>query len=102
MHHHSSGVWYYKDRNKSVGQWKSVQKAYEWSEVVSSQEMISTLSTYAKENPTVMFIDGNVAKNLYQKVYSASMSNYANRELVCTYPIKALYAYIKLCMLYTS
>ena len=102
MHHHSSGVWYYKDRNKSVGQWKSVQKAYEWSEVVSSQEMISTLSTYAKENPTVMFIDGNVAKNLYQKVSSVPMSNYANRELVCTYPIKALYAYIKLCMLYTS
>ena len=47
MHHHSSGVWCYSDKNKSVGKWISGEKAYEWSSVVSSDAMLKALSDYA-------------------------------------------------------
>lgn len=102
MHHHSSGVWCYSDKNKSVGKWISGEKAYEWSSVVSSDAMLKALSDYAIANPTTYFIDGKVATQIYNSVYTTPMSSYANSTLVCTYPIKVLYAYIKLCMLYTS
>ena len=101
MHHHNSGVWYFKDKNKSVGRWLSGAKAYEWSAAISDDAMLKALSDYARSNENVYFIDSKQAVEIYKSVYSTPMSEYATKDIVCTYPIKVLYAYIKLCMLYT-
>lgn len=101
MGHHNSGVWYYKSPDKKVGAWNSVSKAYEWSQVVSTPEMIAELTDYANTHDS-MFIDGSTATTLYNKHNTTPMSNYASKTIVCTYPIKAMYAYIKLCTLYTK
>lgn len=102
MNHHNSGVWYFSNHDKKVGNWISGQKAYEWSQVVSSDAMLKALSDYAKEHADVLSIDGKTATAIYQSCNSEPMSSYAHNSLLCTYPIKVLYAYIKLCMLYTS
>ena len=101
MGHHNSGVWYHKNKNKAVGVWISGQKAYEWSELVSSKEMVNVLTQYASTHKDT-YIDSKTAEALFKKVYNENTKDYASKPIVCWYPIKALYAYIKLCMLYTS
>ena len=100
MGHHNSGVWYYNNRSKAIGCWKSAGKAYEWSTLVSSQDMINVLYEYASVS-SATYIDSSTAKKLLAKVSDANPMDYATKDIVCWYPIKALYAYIKLCTLYT-
>lgn len=101
MGHHNSGVWHFKNHDKSVGCWRSGNKAYEWATIVGSQEMVDVLTAYAEQSSS-SYIDSAIAKQLFAKVSSESTSTYATKDIVCYYPIKALYAYIKLCMLYTN
>lgn len=101
MGHHSSGVWYHKDRNKKVGCWHSGELAYAFSKKVGSQSFVNVLVEYANTHND-LYITSNVAKDLYITHYNESLSIYSTKDIVCTYPIKALYAYIKLCSLYSS
>lgn len=99
--HHNSGVWCYKDHNKSVGAWRSGQKCYDWCEVITQQNVIDKLTELAMSSDQC-FIDSNVANQICTELGINNYSEYSTKSIVCTYPIKALYAYIKLCILYTS
>lgn len=101
MHHHQSAVWCKADHSQAVGKWKSGELAYKYAALVSSQEFADALSAHAKSNPNKYFIDANVAKSIFKSVTGDDMNNYATNTMVCTYPIKVLYAYIKLCSLYS-
>lgn len=99
--HQNSGVWCYKDHNKSVGRWHSGQKVYDWCQTITQQNVIDRLTELALESDSC-FIDSNVADRLCSELGINNYSEYSTKSIVCTYPIKVLYAYIKLCMLYTS
>lgn len=99
MSHQSSGIWGSSNHNKSIGLWRSGQKAYEWSEVITSSSMVDALTMYAATHD-VCYIDTTVANQIYKSVCDKAYDDYATSSQVCTYPIKALYAYIKLCQLY--
>lgn len=101
MGHHSSGVWYHSNPNKSVGCWKSGKSAYDFATKVGDIALISKIKEYADTSKN-LYIDSNVAKKLYYEVYGENFSTYATKDIVCTYPIKVLYAYVKLSTLYTQ
>lgn len=101
MGHHNSGIWYFSNHNKKVGKWNSAELAYTYASRISEQQFIDVLSEYAKEHDEC-YINSTVAKKLYYENFEEPMSTYCTADIVCTYPIKAMYAYIKLCMLYTS
>ena len=101
MGHQSSGIWSFNNHSKSVGCWKSGDKALEWAKLVGSKEMVDVLTQYA-EKSSATYIDTNTAKKLFSKISNVPTNTYATKDIVCYYPIKALYSYIKLCMLYTK
>lgn len=100
MGHQSSGVWG-NTHNKKIGCWKSGTLAYEWSKIVGSQEMISALTEYAQSSQAT-YIDTATARRIVAAIGSYDTSLYATKDSVCYYPVKVLYSYIKLCMLYTQ
>ena len=100
MHHQQSAVWCKSDHSVSVGKWKSGELAYEYSKIITSQSFADTLRDYMIKHPDKYFIDADVAKSIFTDVTDVNMSDYATSTVVCTYPIKVLYAYIKLCTLY--
>lgn len=102
MYHHRSGVWSNKDHNKKIGEWYSSDKAYEYSKAASSQACIYEMEKYAKEHPDTFWINTDTAKDIFNKSKAGSMSDYASTTLVCAYPIKVMYAYIKLCIMYNK
>ena len=59
------------------------------------------LTEYATTH-NATYIDTNQAKELLSQATTARMSDYTSNTNVATYPIKVLYAYIKLCLLYNS
>lgn len=99
--HHNSGIWCYKDHNKSIGAWRSGELVYEWCEKVASQPMVDKLTEIARTTDSC-FIDTNQAQAVCNELGMNDYSKYSTKSMVCTYPIKVLYAYIKLCMLYTE
>lgn len=101
MGHHSSGVWHFSNHSKSVGRWRTAELAYQYSTNISQQNFIDVLSNYAQQSNS-NYITSDTAKNLYYSTFSEPLSTYATSDIVCTYPIKVMYAYIKLCMLYTT
>lgn len=102
MSHHNSGVWYYGDKSRPIGSWKSGGAAYELTVKLSSQEFISVLTESVRES-TDLYIDTGKAEKLWSRAYpNESLSQYTSNSIVYSYPIKALYAYLKLCMLYTQ
>ena len=101
MGHHSSGVWHFNNHGKSVGCWKSGELAFTYAKKLGNSEFVNTVKDYAS-NSDKLYIDSNVAKTIYYKVYPESFSTYSTKDIVCTYPIKVMYAYIKLSMLYTE
>ena len=101
MGHHSSGVWHFNNHNKSVGCWKSGELAFTYAKKLGNSEFVNAVKDYAS-NSDKLYIDNNVAKTIYCKVYPESFSTYSTKDIVCTYPIKVMYAYIKLSMLYTE
>lgn len=101
MSHQSSGVWYHSNHSKAVGCWKSGELAYEWSRLAASPQVIKILEEEAT-NSDACYITSNKATELLSKAGIGSYSNYATKSIVCTYPVKVLYSYIKLCMLYTQ
>lgn len=101
MSHQSSGIWYNKDHSKPCGTWRSSEACYDWSKIVSSSEVINALTEYAATHDAV-YIDTSTASSIFQEVSTESYTTYANNINVCTYPIKCLYAYIKLCQLYMT
>lgn len=100
MYHQQSGVWSNSNHSKAVGKWRSGEKALEYARSVSSVSMLEALRDYALEHPDKYCIDSDTAKSIYSKVTKNSMSDYATKTIVCTYPIKVEYAYIKLCIMY--
>lgn len=100
MYHHRSGVWSNGNHSKSIGEWKSGDKAFEYARLVGSDAMVAELSQYARENEDKFWIDADVARSVFKDVTGRSMSEFASKTLVCTYPIKVLYAYIKLSIMY--
>lgn len=102
MYHHRSGVWSYTDHSKSVGEWKSGDAAYEFSRLISSDAMVSALKNYALEHPDSFWIDADTSQEIFKKVTERDMSDFASKKLVCNYPIKVLYAYIKLSIMYSK
>ena len=101
MGHQSGSVWAYKDHNKSIGKWRSGELAYKYAYSIGTSEFISAVSEYASTHEAT-YISSGTAKKIYESVYSEPFSTYASKDIVCTYPIKVLYAYIKLCILYTQ
>ena len=99
--HHNSGIWCYKDHSKSIGAWRSGDLVYEWCEKVASQPMVDKLTEIARTTDAC-FIDTNKAQAICSELGMNDYSKYSTKSAVCTYPIKVLYAYIKLCMLYTE
>lgn len=99
MSHQSSGVWG-KTHSKKIGCWLTGDKAFEWSQIASSPEVIGVLTQYATSHDDY-YIDTAKAQELFSSVRSEQFSSYATNSNVCTYPIKCLYAYIKLSQLYT-
>lgn len=99
--HQNSGVWCYKDHNKTVGRWHSGQSCYNWCQVITQQNVIDKLTELAMSSDAC-FIDSNVADRVCSELGINNYSEYSTKSIVCTYPIKVLYAYIKLCILYTS
>lgn len=101
MSHQSSGVWGNANHSRSIGQWKSGELAYEWSKVITSDTFIKALTQYAMTHD-VYYIDTNQAQDLCRECGITNFDKYANKSLVCTYPVKVLYAYIKLSIKYTE
>lgn len=99
--HHNSGIWCFKDHSKSIGAWRSGDLVYEWCEKVASQPMVDKLTEIARTTDSC-FIDTNQAQAVCSELGMNDYSKYSTKSIVCTYPIKVLYAYIKLCMLYTE
>lgn len=102
MYHHRSGVWSNKDRSKKVGEWNSSGTAYEYSKLVSSKAVTQRLRQYAVEHEKDFWIDATVAKQVFREATGRDMSEFASNTIVCTYPVKVLYAYIKLCIMYAE
>lgn len=101
MHHQQSAVWGCGDHSKTVGAWKSGELAFDYAKLISSQEFVNIVKDYVKSNPNKFYIDANEAKALFAKT-GKDMSSYANKTVVATYPIKVIYAYIKLCTMYSK
>lgn len=102
MYHHRSGVWSNKDHSKKIGEWYSADKAYQYSKIISSQGFVNKLEEYAKQHEDKFWIDADAVKALFKDYSNTSMTDYASNTLVCTYPIKVEYAYIKLCIMYSK
>lgn len=101
MSHQSSGVWGNSNHGKSIGCWRSGELARDWALLVGSPEMVNALTAYALQS-NATYIDSKTAKKIFSENYDVSTNTYATKDIVCYYPIKALYSYIKLCMLYTE
>lgn len=101
MSHQQSAVWGNKNHNAKVGCWYSGDLAFNWAKTVSSDAVIAALTDYAYTTDAC-YIDTSTASKIFKNVSSEQWSSYATKEIVCTYPIKVLYAYIKLCQLYTQ
>lgn len=101
MGHHSSGVWYHSNHSKSVGCWKSGEAAFTYASKFSDDAFTDKIIAYAKQS-NKLYIDSNTAKSIYSSVYTDSLNTYATKDIVCTYPIKAVYAYVKLSLLYNE
>ena len=101
MSHQQSAVWRNKNHNTKVGCWYSGDLAFNWAKTVSSDAVIAALTDYAYTTDAC-YIDTSTASKIFKNVSSEQWSSYATKEIVCTYPIKVLYAYIKLCQLYTQ
>lgn len=99
--HHNSGIWSFNSREQKVGVWNSSGKAYEWCTLLSDPEFVQILTSYAKSHPAT-YIDSKTAQQLWNNYSDADASSYTTNTIVCWYPIKVLYAYIKLTMLYTN
>ena len=102
MYHHRSGVWSNDNHSKSIGEWKSGEHAFEYAKLASSDAVVSKLKEYALRNPDKFWIDADVVKTLFKDSTGREMTEFASKTLVCTYPIKVLYAYIKLCIMYSK
>ena len=100
MYHQQSAVWSNKNHNKSVGKWNSGKLAYDYSALISSAEFLKALKDYAYSNPDVYCISNDALAKIYKANSNKPMSDFASSTLVTNYPIKVLYAYIKLCIMY--
>jgi hypothetical protein len=100
-HNTGSGIWFYSNHQKKVGNWISGEKAFELCENLGSTEFIEVLQNYAHSSERT-YITTEEALNLYSKVFSDSITNYTTNTTNGTFPIKSLYAYIKLSELYTE
>lgn len=102
MGHHSSGVWYHKDKNKTVGKWKSGQLAYEYATKIGNADFVNYLDDAVKED-NIYFLSSTQATNIYKEYFGdCDFSKYCTRDIVCTYPIKVMYNYLKLKQLYNG
>ena len=101
MHHQQSAVWCKSNHELSVGKWRSGKLAYEYSQLITSQDFVNVVSNYVKSNPNKFFIDADEANALFKST-GKDMDTYATSSMVCTYPIKVIYAYIKLCTMYST
>lgn len=100
-HNSGSGVWSYSNHDKKVGNWKSGTSAYELCKKIGAPEFVEALTNYAL-NSNSTYINTNEALFLYSSVYSDAISDYTSSTTNGTFGIKALYAYIKLSILYTQ
>lgn len=100
-HNSGSGVWSYSNHDKKVGNWKSGTSAYELCKKIGAPEFVEALTNYAL-NSNSTYINTNEALFLYSSVYSDEISDYTSSTTNGTFGIKALYAYIKLSLLYTQ
>ncbi len=101
MYHQQSGVWYHA-HNKKVGRWKSGELAYTYSQQISSRGFVNELITYAEEHSDCYCLETAEVNRLYKKYFDTPMDYYCTNDLVCIYPIKVMYAYIKLCLCYNN
>lgn len=97
MYHHRSGVW--TGNAKGGITWNSSDLAYEYSSVISSPEFLDIVTDYCNNHTDVYTIDGKIAMSLVNQV-CPNPERYCNSTLVLSYPVKCLYAYIKLAKLY--
>lgn len=97
MYHHRSGVW--TGKAKGGISWNSSDLAYEYSSVISSIEFLDIITEYCHDNPSIYTIDSSTAMELVAKVCD-DPSKYCGSKLVLSYPVKCLYAYVKLSELY--
>lgn len=97
MYHHRSGVW----TNKAHGgkTWNSSALAYEYSNLISTEEFLHLLEDYRDSHTDVYTIDNKVAMSLLKEV-CPDPYKYSSSNLVLGYPVKCLYAYVKLAKLY--
>lgn len=100
-HNTGSGVWSYSNHDKKVGNWKSGTSAYELCKKIGAPEFVEALTNYAL-NSNSTYINTNEALFLYSSVYSDPISDYTSSTTNGAFGIKALYAYIKLSLLYTQ
>lgn len=99
--HNSGNTFYFKDHNRKIGTWVSGEKAYELCMKVGAPEFVALIEEYARSS-NKMYIDSSTAKELYARLYSEPLSTYSSNVTNYTYPIKVLYAYVKLGQLYTQ
>lgn len=97
MYHHRSGVWTGKAHGGIT--WNSSDLAYEYSSIISSPEFLGIITDYCDSHPDVYTIDGKTAISLVNQL-CPNPERYCNSTLVLSYPVKCLYAYIKLAKLY--
>ena len=102
QYHHRSGVWSYKNHDKSCGEWKSCGKAFEHSEKISSEGFVKVLRDYALQHPTEFTITRDKAYELYKNYFGEGFENYTDSKLVGCYPITVLYSYIKMSIMYSG
>lgn len=97
MYHHRSGVWAGKAKGGIT--WNSSDLAYEYSSIISDVEFLNIVTEYCQAHPDVYTIDGDTAMSLVRQVCD-NPPKYCNSTLVLSYPVKCLYAYVKLSELY--
>lgn len=100
-HNSGSGVWACTDHSKRVGNWKSCGHAYNYCLNLGSREFIEVIQNYADycDRP---YINTREALQLYSKVFDDDISDYTTSTTNGVFPIKTLYAYIKLSSMYTQ
>ena len=101
MYHHRSAIWSKQDRSTSCAEWKSRSLAYEYATLCSSADMIDAMKSHAMTHEDDFWISNDVSVEMFESTTGRKMSEFASKQLVCLYPIKVLYSYVKLSIMYS-
>ena len=101
-HNSGSGVFSTTNKNKKIGNWKSASKAYEWTEIITSQEMIDAIKQRVATSNDICILRADSIKLVASVYPDLDYRDYTSSQINAYYPVNTLYNYYKLQQLYTG